>query len=124
MPCDAALRRSARRQQGKPRAEHGQRARIPARPHDGQRPMLDGHLVDGVLMGMKRLSMQRGAVHDRNSLLKNLKRGFHDGIRRHAEERCIDITRLTDVGLSLEWTGLTPGAPLPHWPLDARWPPD
>jgi hypothetical protein len=49
-------------------------------------------------MGMKRLSVQRGAVHDRNSMLKNLKRGFHDGIRRHAEERYIDIFRLTDVG--------------------------
>ena len=54
-------------------------------------------------MGMKRFSVQRGAVHNRNSMLKNLKRGLHDGIRRHAEERCVNVPRLTDVGC--HWNG-------------------
>ena len=97
------LRRSSWREQGKPRAEHRQRARIPACPDNGRCPMMDGHLVDCVLMGMKGLSMQRGAVHDRNSMLKDLIRGLHDGVRRHAEERGVDIPRLTDVGC--HWNG-------------------
>jgi hypothetical protein len=30
--------------------------------------------------------MENGAVHDRNSMLENLRGSFHDGIRRHADQ--------------------------------------
>jgi hypothetical protein len=92
------LRRSPRRQQGKPRAEDREGARIPARHHDGRRPMMEDQLVDRFLMRMERISMQRGAFDDRNSMLKNLRRGLHDGVRWHADEPCVDIPRLADVG--------------------------
>jgi len=49
-------------------------------------------------MGLKRLSMQHDAVHNRNAVLKNLTGDFRDGVGRHAEKRRIDIPRLSDVG--------------------------
>ena len=45
--------------------------------------------------------MQRGALDDWNSMLKNLGRGLRNGICWHTDERCVDILRLTDV--SCHW---------------------
>ena len=60
--------------------------------------MMDGGFVDRILMSLERLSMQSGAVHDRNSVLKDPGRDLDDDVRWYAKERCIDISYLPDVG--------------------------
>src|SRR5690349_5604543 len=92
------LRRSPRRQQGKPRTEHRQGAGIPSRSDDGRRMMMQGQPTDRLLMGMERVAMQHGALDDRNTMLKNLRCGLHDGVRWHANKCCVDISHPTDVG--------------------------
>jgi hypothetical protein len=42
--------------------------------------------------------MENGAVHDRNSMLENLRGSFRDGIRRHADQCAIYSPDLTHMG--------------------------
>ncbi len=56
-----------------------------------------GGFVDHRVMGLQRRSMQHHTVHDRNAVLQNLRGEFFNHVRRHTEERGIDMLHLSDM---------------------------
>ncbi len=60
--------------------------------------MLKGQFVDCLLVGVKRFSMENGAVHDRNSMPENLRRSLQDSVRGYANQCSIYFPHLTHMG--------------------------
>lgn len=59
---------------------------------------MKGQLVDHLFVGVKRFSMENGAVHDGNSMLENLGRSLHRGVCRHADQCSVYFPHLTHMG--------------------------
>jgi hypothetical protein len=60
--------------------------------------MMEGQFVDGFLMEMKVISVERGAIHDRDPMLENLRCCIRGSLCWHTDEGSVDVSRLTDVG--------------------------
>jgi hypothetical protein len=60
--------------------------------------MMESQFVDCVLMGMKGLSVERGAIHDRDPMLENLRCCIRGYLCWHTDEGSVHVSGLTDVG--------------------------